>query len=343
MSDDIVIYSNPDTSLSPVESIGRIANEVAGRHTFDAYLARKAANTINRQARDLELFAQYLAVVGMMIDGYSLQHNPELWRGMTWGLVVGFVEWQLRQGYAVSSVNIRLSTVKAYAALAHQAGVIGAEEAMLIKGVSGYSRQEGKRLDEKRPVVRVGKKKVEAVSLTAEQARQLKQQPDTPQGRRDAVMMSLLLDHGLRVGELVGLQVTNFDLKAGTMTFYREKVDKVQKHKLTADALRATRAYFDQDALPMGPLLRGSHRSGRLMQGGMNRIAITVRVRLLGETIGIKGLSAHDCRHYWATAALASGTQIDRLQDAGGWASPAMPLRYAEAARIANQGVKLPD
>ncbi|MBC8492720.1 MAG: hypothetical protein H8D43_02960 [Chloroflexi bacterium] len=36
-----------------------------------------------------------------------------------------------------------------------------------------------------------------------------------------------------------------------------------------------------------------------------------------------------------------SGTPIDRLQDAGGWASPSMPLRYVEAARIANEGVRL--
>ncbi len=31
----------------------------------------------------------------------------------------------------------------------------------------------------------------------------------------------------------------------------------------------------------------------------------------------------------------------DRLQDAGGWNSPAMPLRYVEKAKIANQGVRL--
>ncbi|MBC8492724.1 MAG: site-specific integrase, partial [Chloroflexi bacterium] len=51
--------------------------------------------------------------------------------------------------------------------------------------------------------------------------------------------------------------------------------------------------------------------------------------------------SAHDCRHYWATQAARSGTPIDRLQDAGGWSSPAMPLRYVEAAKIANEGVRL--
>ena len=73
----------------------------------------------------------------------------------------------------------------------------------------------------------------------------------------------------------------------------------------------------------------------------MTSRAITARVRALGQAIGVEGLSAHDCRHYWATQAARSGTPIDRLQDAGGWASPAMPLRYVEAARIANEGVKL--
>ena len=57
--------------------------------------------------------------------------------------------------------------------------------------------------------------------------------------------------------------------------------------------------------------------------------------------IGIEGLSAHDCRHYWATQAARNGTPIDRLQDAGGWSSVAMPMRYIEKAKIANDGVKL--
>jgi integrase len=68
---------------------------------------------------------------------------------------------------------------------------------------------------------------------------------------------------------------------------------------------------------------------------------LTKRVRTLGKAIGLTGLSAHDCRHYWATQAARNGTPVDRLQDAGGWNSPAMPLRYVEKAKISNQGVKL--
>jgi integrase len=153
--------------------------------------------------------------------------------------------------------------------------------------------------------------------------------------------MALFLDHGLRVGELVGLTVVDLDLKAGELRFYREKVDVEQTHRLSADALRAARAYLESDALPIGPLLRSSRKDGRLHDAGMSKRAIMARVRALGEQVGIEGLSPHDCRHYWATQAARGGTPLDRLQDAGGWASPAMPLRYVEAARIANEGVQL--
>jgi hypothetical protein len=50
------------------------------------------------------------------------------------------------------------------------------------------------------------------VHIAQKQAKKLKSQPDTPQGRRDALLMCLLLDHGLRVGEVARLQVSDFDL-----------------------------------------------------------------------------------------------------------------------------------
>ena len=95
------------------------------------------------------------------------------------------------------------------------------------------------------------------------------------------------------------------------------------------------------DAPAQGPALRASRKGGALQDAGMTARALTARVRDLGAAVGLVGLSAHDLRHYWATQAARSGTPLDRLQDAGGWASPAMPLRYVEAAKIANQGVLL--
>lgn len=69
--------------------------------------------------------------------------------------------------------------------------------------------------------------------------------------------------------------------------------------------------------------------------------AINARVGELGRALGLNNLNPHDCRHSWASQAIRSGTDIKSLQDAGGWTSPAMPLRYAEGAAVANEGVRL--
>lgn len=319
---------------------GAIANDHAARNAFRDYLDRKANNTIRRQAAGLSLFAEFLseAVGEPASAGDDLQHDPDAWLGITWGIVEAFVRWMLQQGYAVGSVNVRLSTIKTYAGLAAKAGTIGAEELAMIRNVSGYSRKEAKRINERREQTRVGEKKAGAVSITDDQTQVLKEQPNTAQGRRDRLLMCLLLDHGLRVSEVAGLEVGHFDLKEGRLQFYRPKVDKEQTHKLTADTLRAAHSYFDRDAPAIGPVLRSSRKDGTLTNVGMSTRAITERVRVLGEQVGIEGLSAHDCRHYWATY-WAEKVDVLRLQEAGGWTSLAMPRRYVEEAKIANEGM----
>jgi integrase len=119
-------------------------------------------------------------------------------------------------------------------------------------------------------------------------------------------------------------------------------VDKLQTHRLTPDTKRALQKWFSGGDAPLaGPLLRASRKGGFLTSAGMTERAITKRVHDLGELMGISGLSAHDCRHYWATTAARKGTDPFALQEAGGWNSLAMPRRYVEAAKIANEGVHL--
>lgn len=331
---DLVAASERHLTLA-----GQAANVVAARRAFDDYRSRQADNTLRRQDADLALFAEYLGEVDIRVS--DLAFEPSAWTGITWGIIEGFVRWQLGRGYAVGSINVRLATVKVYARLASKAGVIDPGEIVLIGAVKGYSHKETKRVDARREVNRVGLKKAQAVTLTRNQATVLKAQPDTPQGRRDALLMCLLLDHGLRCGEVVRLRVEIFDLEAQTLSFYRPKVDKRQIHALTADTFRAARVYLKRDAPLTGKLWRSSRKGGELGPEGMSEQAITARVKLLGEQIGIEGLSAHDCRHYWATTAARAGTDPFSLQEAGGWSSLAMPRRYVEAAKVANQKVRL--
>ncbi len=331
-----------------LEAAGSAANQFASSAVFRDYTSRKSINTIRAQLNDLTTFVKFLKQVDAVDDGFEpavLQERPESWQGVTWGLVEAFVKWLLAEGYAVGTVNRKLSTLKVYAKLATKAGCIDPAEHALIRIVSGYSHREAKRIDEKRAETRRSAKKASNVSLTRQQAEALKEQPDTPQGRRDAVIMCLLLDHGLRVGELAALKMADVLPNSGTFRFYRSKVDKMQLHRLSDDALAALKRWFALDlhqgrTIAQLPLLYASLKNGELGKPGMSSRAITARVCHLGETLGIFGLSAHDCRHYRATQAARHGTDAFALRDAGGWNSLAMPSRYIEENEVANAGVK---
>jgi integrase len=329
------------------ELVGRVANQYAAQGVFADYQNRRSQNTLMRQRAGLRLFGDYLTQCGVQDVG-ELTGDPLAWRGVTWGLVEGFVRWQAQKGYAVSSINVRLSTIKTYAGMATKAGAIAPQDYAMIRLVKGYSGSEARHLDEKREEAgtptryqRMGAKKAEAVILTKAQIKKLKDRPNDPQGRRDRVMIGLMLDLGLRVGEVAMLDVSNVSLDNHELTFYRPKVNRSQTHNLDVrDLLGAISVYMELDASLVGPLLRASRKDGVLLQAGMSERAITARVQTLGRSIGVEGLSAHDLRHTWATRA-ARNTPLDRLMEAGGWSSPAMPLRYIEAARIANEGVRL--
>ena len=314
--------------------LGRLGEGIDDK-VFAEYRAGKSENTLRRQDADLALFAEYIFSKGVRSIG-KFEESAVAWEGVTWGLAAGFQRWQLAQGYAISSINGRMSTVKIYARLAVEAGALDAGEYALIRAVECYSREEGERLDSQRGFhgggTRLGAKKAEAVRLNEAQAAALKAQPDTPQGHRDMLLMCLLLDHGLRVGEVVELQAEDFDLREDCFRFYRRHVKATQEHVMTQDTLRAAWLYLVTDGPKEGVLLRGSVRSGEL-RGRMSARAVTKRVRMLGEAAGIEGLSPQDCRHYWAMKAAREGMPIGEFWEAGGWRSLTMPMRYVEAAR----------
>lgn len=356
---------------------GKKANEEVKGRKFERHQSEVSANTNKAQAADLAQFAEFLAPrlvdagVAAVLEqsGYVIEARPgdvagmeawlcqvlptepAVWGGITYGLVEGFRDWRLTNGDAISTVNRKLSTVKKYASLAFEAGYLPLEEHAMIRLIVSIPKKKAQRVDENRRAsqqpTRRGLKKAQPVEFTYQQALRLKtEHPDTPQGRRDALLMSLLLDLGLRCGEVARLTVNAVDLENGWVRVERPKVgmvgDDQQTHELKADSLEAAQRYVRAgDAPVMGALLRGSRRGGSLTHAGMTERSIAQRVRELGERVGIQGLSPHDCRHHWATRARRQGTSSDDLQDAGGWASPAMVKRYVRRNKIANAGVRL--
>ncbi len=355
----------PTGPATPLEIAGQVANRAAGRVVFQRYLEQKAANTLKRHGRDLELFAEYL-VDGQipLVHTARFQTDPQAWHGVTWGIVEGFVHWQLAEGFAIASVNARLSTVRTYAALAVKAGVISPEEGLLIQGVRGFSRQGGLNVDARREqtrkkkisyaykldgrhrrvvVTRRATRKEKALLLTAVQAAHLKEPAnDSPQAWRDALLMTLLLDHGLRASELALLTVEDVDLAAGTLSFFRPKVQGTDHafttHRLTPTAARLARTYlasfYPANLKPNGPLILASSRlkkdgsGGALQPRGLSRVRLSERVRFLGRNLGLPHLSAHDCRHFCATQMARFGYGVDELMAWFGWTSAQTAMRY---------------
>lgn len=359
-------------SYVPLGDAGQAANRIAGDTIFQRYLSEKSANTIKRHARDLELFAEYMLDIGIMPDkGADFQTNPNAWEGVTWGIVEGFIRWQLREGYAVASVNARLSTVKVYAQMAVKAEAINRQEGLLIQSVKGFSRAGGQNADEQRDQTRMNEisyaykpegkrrsvvvtrrstKKHTATVLDKETAVYLKQPRNkSPQAYRDALLMCLLLDHGLRASELALLIADNIDLRYSELSFYRPKVKgtvhEFTTHRMTEDLYKIVdhylRSLYPPALQPRGPLLltttrlRKDGEGGLLLDRGLNRVRISERVAWLGKQAGLsEKLSAHDCRHYCATQMARLGYGVDELMAWFGWTSAQTAMRYITAVDV---------
>src|SRR6266568_168868 len=332
MEDHDLTVASPTVLSLTYDEIGQSANQVAASHILEDYHERLAQETLRRQQFDLQIFAAFLKETTGIINGDFFNDLPS-WKHITFGLIETFKRWRLQKGYAIGSVNIRLATIKAYCRLAYTAKYLSVEEYTAIRDLKGYSRQqEAEHVDEKRSITRIGKKKAHWIELTPAQVELLKDAPRGSLANRDKLLICLLFDHALRVGEAARLPTSSINLQKGQLTVKRLKSHNSDPdiHELTPDTIQAAQRY-----LPTVPA------SQALLFDGLTTSALARRVKKWALSIGIKGLSPHDGRHFYTYDALAQGTDLKSLQDGGGWATIAMPARYAGRSKIANKGVKL--
>jgi integrase/recombinase XerD len=325
--------------ITIIQHIGAMADKAAGMYEFEKFHRGLSASTLGNYHKTLEMFEDFLHHIGIPAD--DLENDPSAWSFCTYGLVVAFQKALQDHGYSASSINNRITAIKAHARYAHRAGYIGAETYTRMRGVEGIKPKldsQGHHIHSGIP----GAKKVEPNFLTDEQLETLKKCIwDTPAGRRNAAFMAVLCDMGLRIGEALGLCVENVDLAQGKMTFYRQKVKLVQTHLLTNSVLNTLTAYMTKDRpVTKGPLFV-STQGDKLSKRKLSRGQAFSIIREFGYSIGIDNLSAHDLRHSFTRRALNHGTSLEAIRDAGGWKNYNMVLLYAANAKIANQGVIL--
>jgi integrase/recombinase XerC len=212
-------------------------------------------------------------------------------------LLRAYIAWLSEQGYARSTVARRLAAVRSWLRFLCRQGVIERNPADGLRG----PRQE-KRLPHFLPAADV-------TTLVAAPA-------PTALGSRDRAMLETLYSAGLRVSELVGLDLDDLDLDGGIVTV-RGKGKKERLALLGKQAKVAIRDWLtERSALET---VAGKPATALFLNRFGQRLTVRSVARMLTKYLAQTGLdprtSPHTLRHTFATHLLDNGADIRSVQE----------------------------
>jgi integrase/recombinase XerC len=221
--------------------------------------------------------------------------DPADW---TTRLLRAFVAWLHDKGYAKSTVARRLAAVRSFGKFLCRQGVLSENPARSLRG----PRQD---------------KKLPHFLTVADVRKLLAAPPDTDWGgRRDRAILETLYSAGVRVSELVGMDVPDLDLGDGVVTV-RGKGKKERLALLGPEAVAAVRACLDDRAVVLQkagaecPAVFLNKDGGRLTTRSVGRM-LTKYLRQVGLD---PRTSPHTLRHSFATHMLDAGADIRGVQE----------------------------
>jgi len=192
---------------------------------------------------------------------------------------------------------------------------------------SFYKYLVRERLVPSNPAKAVSTPKVEKplpTTLTVDEAFRLMEAPVEKRRLRDRAILELLYSSGIRVGELVGVNVNQLDEDLGIV----KVMGKGRKERIVPvglKAIEALKAYLQErgDVGEEEPLFINS-RGGRLTARSIGRL-----VKKYTKRSGIfRKVSPHSLRHTFATHLLDAGADIREIQEMLGHASLSTTQRY---------------
>ena len=209
-----------------------------------------------------------------------------------------FLAWLHEQGYAKTTIARRLAAVRSFGKFLCREGTLTANPADALRGP---------RQDRKLPHF-----------LTVTDVQKLLNAPgeSDPFRRRDRALLETLYSAGLRVSELVGLDVDDLDLTDG-VAVVRGKGKKERLALLGEPALLAVRAWLtDRDAMIAK---RKRPIAAVFLNKAATRLTSRSVGRLLEKHLAVAGLdprtSPHTLRHSFATHLLDAGADIRGVQE----------------------------
>ena len=245
-----------------------------------------ATNTLESYGRDLRQFAQYLDT-----------QPRSAFDTATRSVILGYLLAMQRQGKATATIARRLAALKAFYQYLLRENQIAQDPTADL---------ESPKLERRLPKV-----------LTVAEVEEVLRQPDphSASGRRDKAMLELLYATGIRVSELVGLNVADVSLDQGVLRC----LGKGEKERLVPigsvavgclrDYIRTGRPHLIRD--PRERCLFVNHHGRRLTRQGFWKIV----KKCAQEAHLAKEITPHTLRHSFATHLLENGADLRSVQE----------------------------
>jgi integrase/recombinase XerD len=245
---------------------------------------RLAANSVEAYGRDLGRYAGFLSArghVGFEVDVVLLRE---------------YLAWMAQSGLAASSRARGLAAVRAFYRFLLLEGRIGQDPTEYLEAPRGWKKLPR--------------------YLSGEEVERLLAHPDrqTRMGLRDALLLALLYDCGLRVSELAALRLEQLDIESWLIRV-RGKGDKERFVPFGEEARAAILAYLSRSRGLSRRAGGNSHlfpgaRGGHLTR---QRAWQIVKAHLVGAGVA-RSVSPHTLRHSFATHLLDNGADLRAVQ-----------------------------
>lgn len=273
---------------------------------YERYLTdekKTSQNTLSSYLRDIRQLGAYLDENG--VESYTAAGEDDLG---------GYIEHLRAAGKSVATVSRNIASIKNFYSWLKLHGEIA-------------ELPTGKLVPEK------ASHKLPEV-LTAKEVELLLEQPECTdrKGYRDRAMLELLYATGIRVTELISLDVTDVNLSAGIVNCRSR--DKVRSIPLYPAALKALKDYIDfirpdMIAAPSERALFVNVSGERMSRQGFWKI-----VKSYQQKAGIeKDITPHILRHSFATHLLENGADLRSIQEMLGHADISSTQIYSQLVK----------
>ncbi len=213
-------------------------------------------------------------------------------------------------------INVRLSAVRKMVEEARRNNLIGSEEAASLTAIPNIS-QKGTRLGN---------------WLTREQAKELLAVPDrsTLKGKRDYVILALLVGCALRRNELALLDVETIQQREGrwVLADLEGKGRRIRTVAIPIWVKQGINAWMTAAGIEDGRLLRSVSKSGKVNRDTLSDWAVWSVVEQSSKQIGIEHFGAHDLRRTCAKLCRKNGGDLEQIKFLLGHSSIQTTERY---------------